>query len=125
MRYPRDRIFAKDYEFLSFAKNMGKKIVKSTCKNFNSEYRQKLLDHAKQSTTDALKTVSKRATQNTAEATGDLIDNKIADKLKKVSKTSLQNNTETITSKHDKEIPKERYISLEETQKVIDDLRLL
>ena len=29
------------------------------------------------------------------------------------------------TSKHDKEIPKERYISLEETQKVIDDLRLL
>ena len=43
----------------------------------------------------------------------------------KFSKSSLQNNSETITNKHDKEIPKERYISPEEGQKVIDDLRLI
>ena len=34
---------------------------------------------SKKSTTDALKTASKRAIQKTAEATEDLIDNKIAD----------------------------------------------
>ena len=49
----------------------------------------------KRSTTDALKTASKRAIQKTVEATGDLIGNKIADSITKVSKTSLQNNSET------------------------------
>ena len=37
--------------------------------------------YLKKSTTGAIKTASKRAIQKTAEATGDLIDNKIADKL--------------------------------------------
>ena len=32
--------------------------------------------------------------------------------------------TETVTNKHDKEIPKERYISPEERQKFINNLRL-
>ena len=32
-------------------------------KNLSSKYSQKLLDHAKQSATDALKTASKRAIQ--------------------------------------------------------------
>ena len=53
-----------------------------------------------------------------------MIDNKIADRIKKVSRNSPQNNSETITNEHDKEIPKERYISPEERQKIIDDLRL-
>ena len=39
---------------------------------------QKLLDRAKKTATDAIKTVLKRAIQNTIEATGDLIGNKIA-----------------------------------------------
>ena len=38
--------------------------------------------YLKKSTTGAIKTASKRAIQKPAEATGDLIDNKIADKLK-------------------------------------------
>ena len=42
------------------------------------KYSQKLLDHAKEFSTDALKTASKRAVQKTAEATGDLIGNTIA-----------------------------------------------
>ena len=41
--------------------------------------RQKLLDHAKQSATEALKTTSKKLIQKTTEATGDFIGNKIAD----------------------------------------------
>ena len=55
-------------------------------KNLSSEYGQKLLDSAKKSTTDAIKTAPKRAIQKTAEAAGDLIGNRIADKITSVSK---------------------------------------
>ena len=65
---------------MSFAKSMGK--------NLSITYGQKLLDCAKISTTHTLKTASKRALQKTAEATGDLIGNKIADKITSVSKKS-------------------------------------
>ena len=61
---PRDRSFVKGYGFLSFAKNMGKNIGKNISKNLSSKYSQKLFDHAKQSTTDALKTTSERVIQN-------------------------------------------------------------
>ena len=46
--------------------------------------------------------------QKTAEATGDLMGNKIANKITKVSRSSPQNNSETITNEHDNEIPKKR-----------------
>ena len=122
MRYsiePRDRIYVKGYGFLSFAKNMGKSL--------SNKYGQKLLDSAKKSTTDAIKTASKRAIQKTAEATGDLIGNKIADKITSVSKKSakeLHNNDEP---EEDAEITthKKRYISPEERQQIIDELRLV
>ena len=60
------------------------------------------MDHAKQSATDALKTASEIAIQTTAEATVDLIENKIVNKITKVPKTSPHNNSETITNEHDK-----------------------
>ena len=63
MRYSvqsRDQIFVKGYGFLSFAKNVGKNTGKNISKNLSSKYSQKLLDHAKQSTTDTLKTASKK-----------------------------------------------------------------
>ena len=52
----------------------------------SNSYNQKLRDNAKKSTTDALKTASKKAIQKTAEATSDLIRNKIADKITSHSK---------------------------------------
>ena len=58
-------IYVKGYGCLSFAKNMGKSL--------SSKYSQKLLDSAKKSTADAIKTAWKRAIQKTAKATGDLI----------------------------------------------------
>ena len=76
-----------------------------------------LLDHAKQSAADALKTASKRRNEKTTYETGDLIRNKITDKITKVSRSSLQSNSEAVTNEHEKEIPKERYISLEEREK--------
>ena len=50
---------------------------------------------------DARKTSSKRVINQAAEATGDLISNKIADRITKVSKNSEQNNSETVTNEHD------------------------
>ena len=67
MRYsiePRERRYVKGYGFLSFAKSIGK--------NLSHKYGQKLVDSAKKSATNALKTASKRAIQKAAEATGDL-----------------------------------------------------
>ena len=84
----------------------------------SGKYSQIRLDHAKKSATDALKTSSKRVIQKTAEATGDLIGNKIANRITKVSKNSQQNNSETTVNGHDKEIPKERYIFPEERTKI-------
>ena len=63
--------------------------------------------------------------QKITAATGDLIVHKIANKIAKVSRSLPRSNSETITNKHDKEIPKERYISPEERQKIIDDLALI
>ena len=105
---------------------MGKNIVKYISKNLSGKYFswQKLLVHAKQSVTDVFNTASKRAIQKTAETTGDLIGNKIIDKITKVSKNLQQNNSEIVTNENDKEILKERYISPEERQETIDELRL-
>ena len=123
MRYstePRDRIYVKGYGFLSFAKNMGKSL--------SNKYGQKLLDSAKKSTTDAIKTASKRAIQTTAEATGDLHGNKIIDKITIVSKKSpkeLQNNETEASKASPNGAPKKRYISPDERQQIIDELRLV
>ena len=104
---------------------MGKSIGKNISKNVRGKYRQKLLDHGKQSAIDIFKTASKREIQKSAEATGDLFGNKMAHKITKISKTSKQNISKSVKNEHDKEIPEERYISPGERQKVIDDLRLV
>ena len=86
---------------------------------------QKLLDSAKKSTTDPIKTASKRAIQNTAEATGDLIGNKIAYKITSVS-TDLHSKKSPKQLQNDEmEAPKKRYMTPEERQQIIDEIRLL
>ena len=74
------------------------------------------------------KTISKRAIQKTAEATGYLISNKIAVKiinaLKELhSKKSLQNALKTV--ENELEIRKRRYLSPEKRQQIIEELRLV
>ena len=121
MRYsiePRDRIYVKEYGFLYFAKNIGK--------NISNKYGQNLLDSAKKSTTDAIKTTSKRAIQKTAEATVDLIGNKISDKITNVSKKSTKELPNDGTEVDvERATTKKRYISPEERQQIIDELRLV
>ena len=67
--------------------------------NIVKKYSQKAPYSAKKSTTDAIKTASKRAIQKTAEATSDLIGNKKADKIKSTSKKYTQNASKKLNSK--------------------------
>ena len=105
MRYsvvPKFRKYVKGYGFLSFARK------------FNNKYGKKLRDTATKTGIDAAKTTSERVVQKTAEATGDLIGNKVADKI-----TSIGKPKEKKTTKRE-----EIYIPLEKRQQIIDDLRL-
>ena len=120
MRYslePRDRICVKGYGILSFARSMSNK------------YGQKLVDTAKKSATDAIKIVSKRAIQKTAEATGDLVGNKIADKITSVSKKKSYNKNDDDDDDDDDDAEltthKKRYISPKERKQIIEELRLV
>ena len=121
MRYsiePRKRVYVKGYGFMSFARSMSNK------------YGKKLLDTAKKSATDAIKTTSKKAIQKTAEATADLVGNKIADKITSISKKNPDNNNNNNDDDDDDDdveltAPQNRYISPEERQQIIDELRLV
>ena len=63
------------------------------------------------------KTTGKKILKETAKATGDLIGNKIADKITSASKKSQ---SDEVNNK----IPKERYISPNKRQKIINELKL-
>ena len=98
---PRLRKYVKGYGFLSFARKFGEK------------YSKKLMEVATKTGIDAAKTASKRVVYKTAEATRDLIGNKIADKITSVDKSKEKTNkTEKI------------YIPPEKRQQIIDDLKL-
>ena len=121
MRYSIEpRIYVKGYGFLFFAKNIGNIL--------SNKYGQKRLDRAERSTTYAIKTGSKRSIQKTAEATVDLIGNKIADKITSVLKKpakELHNNDETKEEDVEIATPKKRYVSPEERKQIIEELRLV
>ena len=105
-------IYVKAYGFMSFARSMS------------NRYGKKLVDTAKKSAVDAIKTASKREIQETAEATGDLVGNKIADKITSVSKKSTKK-LPTIDEDVKLTTHKKRYISPKEGKQIIDELRLI
>ena len=99
--------------------------------NFNSKYGKKLTDTAIKTGKDVATIAGKKIVHKTAEATGDLVGNKIADKStakpspKDVTSASKNSQNEEIQSNEvNNEIPKERYISPKERQKIIDELKL-
>ena len=119
MRYsiePRDRIYVKVCEFLSFTKNIGK--------NLSNKYSQKFIDTATKSASNATKIASQRPIQKTAEATGDLIGNKIAHQITSISK-KLVKELPIIDEYAEITTHRKKYISLEERQQIIDELRLV
>ena len=106
-------------------KNISKDLRSKCSPGVIAKY-QKPFYHGKQSATEALKTSSKRAVQETAEVTGDLIVNKIADKITEVSLSSPQNSWEMnvrqkmhdLIEKHQK-----KDISPEKRQQISNDPR--
>ena len=64
----------------------------SFAKKFGDKYGKKLVDTTRKTEIDAAKTASENVVQKTAEATGDLIENKIADKITSVGKTKSRGN---------------------------------
>ena len=101
MRYsidPRKRRYVKGYGFMSFARN------------FSDKYSKSLIDKVIDVSKTFAKTAGNRILKKSAEATDDLIGNKIADR---------------ITAKPIKnDVTNERYISTEERQEIIIKLRL-
>ena len=95
---PRERRYVKGYGFVSFARN------------FSDKYSKSLMDKGFDVSKTFAKTAGKKILKETAKATGDLIGNTSASKK---SYDEVNN-----------EIPKERYISPQERQKVIDELKL-
>ena len=84
MRYsiePRFRKYVKGHGFLSFARK------------FRNKYDKKLMDTATKTGIGATKTASQRVVQKTAEATGDLIGNKIAGKITSIGKPKEKGKT--------------------------------
>ena len=132
MRYsvePRERRYVKGYGFMSFARNFGdkygKKLMNTAIKTgttVNSKYGKKITDAAIKTGKDFATIAGNKIVHKTAEATGDLIGNKIADKITSASKKS--HNEEIPSNEVNNEIPKERYISPKESQKIIDELKL-
>ena len=132
MRYslePKYRKYVQGYGFLSFARKFGDKYGKklintatktgiNVAKKFGDKYGKNLMDTAKKSGINAARTASKRVVQKTAEATGDLIGNKIADKITSLDK--LKNKDKKDETNEVEEI----YIPPEKRQQIIDDLRL-
>ena len=106
MRYstePRFRKYVKGYGFLSFARK------------FDDKYGKKLMDTATKTIIDAERTAYKRVVQKAAEATGDLIGNKIADKTTSIGKPKEKEKTKKT---------EEICIPPEKRQQIIDNLRL-
>ena len=102
MRYstgPRFRKYVKGYAFCLLLENLVINMVKKYGKTG----------------IDATKTASKRVVQKTAEATEDLIGNKIADKITSIGKPKEKEKTKEI---------EEIYIPPEKRQQIIDDLKL-
>ena len=111
--------YVKGYVFLSFARKFGgkygKKLMNTATKVGTSKYGKKIIDTTIKQGSEFAKTAGKRIIQKSAEATGDLIGNKIADKITSLGKSK---NKEKETSEQ------EIIILPEKRQQIINDLRL-
>ena len=84
--------------------------------------KKKLIDTATKTGINAAKTASGRVVQKTAEATEDLIRNKIADKITSLGKS--KNKEKEKEKKDETNEVKKIYIPPKMRQQIIDDLRL-
>ena len=110
MRYslePSYRRYVQGQGFMSFAKNIGNK------------YGRKILDKSMDAGKDFAKIAGKKVLTKSAEATGDLIGNKIADRITKSTKNKAQKEDDRIM-----EETQEILIPPEKREQIIRNLKL-
>ena len=110
MRYslePHYRRYVQGLGFMSFARNIenkyGKKLF-DVSKPMKNKYGKKILDNSLSAGKDFAKIAGKKVLNKSAEATGDLIGNKIADRITKSARNKEQKEDDRI---------------MEETQEII------
>ena len=81
---PRYRRYVLGQGFMSFAKNIGNK------------YGRKILDKSMNASKDFAKIAGKKVLHTSAEATGDMIGNKIADRITRSSRNKAQKEDDRI-----------------------------
>ena len=134
---PEYRKYVKGYGFLLFARNFGdkygKKLMNTAIKtgtSFNSKYGKKLTDTAIKIGKDFATIAGKKIVHKSAEATGDLIGNKIADKITSMGRSKELGFAAKPRSKKEKdetnimEETQEVYIPPEKRKQTIKDLKL-
>ena len=129
MRYslePSYRRYVQGQGFMSFAKNIGNKYGRKIFdksidvgKKYGKKYGNKLLDNSISAGKDFAKTAGIKVLRKSAEATGDMIGNKIADRITKSSRNKAQKEDDRIM-----EETQELTIPPEKRQQIIRDLKL-
>ena len=125
MRYslePRNRSYVQGQGFMSFAKNIGNKYGKKIFDksiDVSNKYGKKILDKSMDASKDFAKTAGKKVLHKSAEATGEMIGNKVADRITKSSRSKAQKEDDRIM-----EETQEIYIPPEKRELIIRDLKL-
>ena len=134
---PECRKYVKVMGFYLFARNFGekygKKLMNTATKTgtyFNSKYTKKLIDTAIKTVKDFATIAGKKIINKSAEATGDLVGNKIADKITSMGRSKELGPAVKPKSKKEKdetnimEETQEIYIPPEKRKQIIKDLKL-
>ena len=125
MRYsfePHYRRYVQGQGFLSFARNIGNKYGKKifdVSKSMKKNYGKKILDNSLSAGKNLAKIACKKVLTKSAEATGDLIGNKIADRITKSARNKEQKEDDRIM-----EETQEIIIPPEKREQIIRDLKL-
>ena len=129
MRYslePRYRKYVQGQGFMSFAKNIGNKYGKKlfdksmdVSKKYGKKYGNKLLDNSISAGKYFAKIAGKKVLTKSAEATGNMIGNKIADRITRSSRNKAQKEDDRIM-----EEIQELIIPPEKREQIIRNLKL-
>ena len=96
MRYslePNYRKYVQGQGFMSFAKNIGNKYGRKIFDksiDVSDKYGKKILDKSIDTSKDLAKIAGKKVLHKSAEATGEMIGNKVADRITKSSRNKAQ-----------------------------------
>ena len=98
---------------------MGKNIGKNISKNVSGKYSQKHLEQAKKLQQMHLKLLQKQSFKNQLRQLVIWLVIKLLTESRKFQEIYKKNNSEAVTNEHEKEIPKEEYMSSEEKNKLL------